>query len=142
MVANMKIMDAIYKIDQFILELLKDFNEGIFELKNKIINYLVPMSYLWGFLVLLYQIFEYLRLGVWKQMSPSTEGFSINSSFIGFDKIANYLLDIHPIFSLPIISFLVIYFIYFLSKIILLIVNSSYILLKELLSFWNKEKKL
>jgi hypothetical protein len=142
MVSDMKFMEIIYRIDQFILELLKDFNEGIVDLKKDLINFLIPMSFLWGFFVVLYQIFEYLRLAVWKQMSPYTQGFSINSSFIGFDKIVNFLIDLHPFFSLPLICICGIYFLYFLLKIIFFVLKGFYILIKGFLFFWSEDHKL
>jgi hypothetical protein len=142
MVVEMRFMEIIYRIDQFILELLKDFNEGIVDLKKDLINYLIPMSFLWGFFVLLYQMFEYLRLAVWIQMSPYKQGFSIYSSFIGFDKIVNFLLDLHPFFSLPLICICGIYFLYFLLKIIFLVSKGFYFLIKGFVLFWNVDNKL
>ncbi len=142
MVADMKFMEIIYRIDQFILELLSDFNEGIVDLKKDLMNYLIPISFLLGFFVLLYQLFEYLRLAVWKQLSPFTEGFSLNSSFIGFNNITNFFLDLHPFFSFPLISICGIFFLYFLLKIIFLVLKGFYILVKGFLLFWNEDHKL
>ena len=141
MVAEMKIIQVISNVDKFVIDLLKDFNEGLSQLKSKLGNYLFSMSFIWGFMVLLYQIFEYLRLGIWKQMSPYSEGFLINSTFIGFDKIINFVLDLHPFFSFPAISFFGIYILYFLFRIIYITLIVSYSLAKRFVSFWYIELK-
>ncbi len=138
----MSVKQIAINFDKKIENFLVDCNQSIKQLLINCIGYTIGAAILWSLLNLMIQIWTFIVDGYWKSTSLYQIGFVAETNLKGLDLIANYIFDLPLFFSTLFTGLISSIALYVVAKAIHLIAVLIYVIVRALITSFNKESSV